>query len=329
MADDRAIILGTIDRAEAARVELLLRERGIEPIVSDSGAAVAIHGSSGFEFPVELRVPADRTAEAERIVAEFLASRSAEAEAVSVLPDPDDGPDPALDALRLPGPSLERSRDPVLAPLLGLTALHATLLILTGGASPLPGDHRLLDFGALRGWPPLDQWHRLVTYAFLHADLEHLAWNTVYLFLFGWGAIRIFGLARALFAYAVGAAASGAVSGWLIHDGVVVGASGAIFALVALVLTAHGRLSPLALHPRHRAFQIAGAAMFLLPGLFSHNLFAHLAGAAAGVLIGLAYDVHSPVVKPSAAGKLLGALGAAILFLPLARAFLSRFAHRL
>jgi membrane associated rhomboid family serine protease len=329
MADDRRIILGTIDRAEAARIELLLRERGIEPIVSDSGAAAAVHGSSGFQFPVELRVPADRTAEAEQIVAEFLASRPTDAEAVSALPDPDDGLDPAQDALRLPAPSLERSRDPVLAPLLGLTALHATLLVLTGGASPLPGDHRLLDFGALRGWPPLDEWHRLVTYAFLHADLEHLAWNTVNLFLFGWGAIRIFGLARALFAYAVGAAASGAVSGWLIHDGVVVGSSGAVFALVALVLTAHGRLSARAIHPRHRAFQLGGVAMLLLPGLFSHNVIAHLAGAAAGVLLGLAYDVHAPEVKPSAAGKLLGLLGAAILLFPLARGFLSLLAQRL
>jgi membrane associated rhomboid family serine protease len=326
MADDRVIILGTVDRAEAAQIELLLREHGIEPVVSDSGTAAAIHGASGFEFPVELRVPADRAAEAEQLVAEFLASRAADAEAVSVLPDPDDAADHAL---RLPGPSLERSRDPVLAPLLGLTALHATLLALSGGASPLPGDHRLLDFGALQGWPPLDQSHRLVTYAFLHADFQHLAWNTLSLFLFGWGAIRIFGLARALFAYAVGAAASGAVSGWIVRDAVVVGASGAIFALAALVLTAHGRLSLRATHPRHRAFQLGGVAMLLLPGIFSHNVVAHLAGAAAGALLGLAYDVHAPEVKPSAAGKLLGVLGAALLVLPLARAFLALLQQRL
>lgn len=309
MADHLVTVLGTLDRVEAARIEALLRARGIEVLLADSGQAAVVHGAAGFRFPVELRVPAEQAAEAERMVAEDLAAQAEESP--GSWSESDAGP--AGEEPAVPEPSLERSRDPVLAPLLGLTALHLTLLVLAGD---MAGRQRLVDFGALRGWPAPREAYRLVTYAFLHAGFEHLAWNTVSLFLFGWGAIRLFGLARSAFAYALGAVASGLASGWLIPEGVVVGSSGAIFALVAMVLVGDWRLAARSARPRQKLLRLAGVALLLLPGVFSHNILAHMAGVGAGALLGRLYDVSSATVKEDRLSRLLGWTGVAILVLP-------------
>jgi rhomboid protease GluP len=106
----------------------------------------------------------------------------------------------------------------------------------------------LVELGAL--WPPLvierSEWWRLMTAPFLHAGWLHLAANMLMLGLLGSWAETAFGRRTMLFAYLLGGAVSSlCVLGlmWSGHlpDGVLVGASGAIFTIFGLIAARHIR----------------------------------------------------------------------------------------
>ena len=91
-------------------------------------------------------------------------------------------------------------------------------------------------------WPPgsggpFHVW-QLITYAFLHGSLLHLAFNMVAIWMFGaalekrWGDLRY--LLTYLLSVAVAAITQIAVSGYFLHaSGPVIGASGGVFGLLA------------------------------------------------------------------------------------------------
>ena len=135
----------------------------------------------------------------------------------------------------------------------GVTALAAVLIavFVWEVASGVSGNETaLLSVGALKTVrvAPADWW-RILTYAFLHFSVLHLAMNVIALCWIGGIVERRVGTARMLIVYAAGAVGSGiagmALGPLLPTSGSAVGASGAMFGLLAAALVlAFGRSLP-------------------------------------------------------------------------------------
>ena len=119
-------------------------------------------------------------------------------------------------------------------------AAFAAEMSLGGSENP----DALMQLGAL--WPPLvimrNEWWRLLTTAFLHFGPLHLASNMFLLFVLGRTVEPILGYRRMLAIYLLGAIASSAFVLWLMWSkytqyGFLVGASGAVFAVVGAEIT--------------------------------------------------------------------------------------------
>lgn len=107
------------------------------------------------------------------------------------------------------------------------------------GINALAVDYGMWPFGIAIG----GEWWRLVTSAFLHGSILHIAFNMYVLFVLGPPLERILGHARYLVLYLV-AALGGSVASYAFSDirTVSVGASGAIFGLMGALIVAGRRL---------------------------------------------------------------------------------------
>lgn len=111
----------------------------------------------------------------------------------------------------------------------------AFLVSLGGGSgAAFEGGGSVINDGGLAGPPVADgEWYRLVTSGFLHAGLIHLGLNMLVLYFLGRLLEPAIGGARLLAIYAVSLLA-GAFGALLLEpDNITVGASGAIFGLMA------------------------------------------------------------------------------------------------
>jgi membrane associated rhomboid family serine protease len=218
-------------------------------------------------------------------------------------------------------PVMERSKDPVWTVLAGLVAIFASLVWLTGFrplGDPSPLD-RLVELGALEGWPPAAEGYRLITMNFLHLDWLHLLTNIEGLILFGWAAVRLFGLGQTALVYALAALASGLSTALFLEPVVAVGASGCVFALTFMTLAGLLRLALSVTVARWRALiRVVGWALFMIPPAFYFNWAAHLSGALIGLLLGFLLPLAP--MEPHTAfrnrGRVLGILGGLILAVP-------------
>jgi membrane associated rhomboid family serine protease len=148
--------------------------------------------------------------------------------------------------------------------------LFALLWLAYLWASTRPGAIQrglLLDWGALTGGPPLDPatWRglwsdgrglRLFTALFLHADWAHLLGNLAFLLIFGLPAERVMGPWRFLALFLLGGAFAnlGAVLAIGAPDRLIIGASGAVSAVIGAYL---------ALFPRARLGVVLPLGLFL------------------------------------------------------------------
>jgi rhomboid protease GluP len=178
-----------------------------------------------------------------------------------------------------------------------LIALNIAFYIFTsvvGGDFVNTSDHMILVYGQVNGAVIyLGYYYQLFTSMFVHANITHLAGNMLFLLIFGLRGEEMFSLPEFLLVYFLGGLAGNILSLWLLPLNVPsVGASGAIFALFGAV----------AVYSRRSISQsVLGAliyAFFLFfissgPGV---NIFAHLGGLIAGLLIGYALAVRR---KPS------------------------------
>ncbi len=167
---------------------------------------------------------------------------------------------------------------------LGIFVL-GSLLTLSGGAD------LLREFGM---WPVgiavLGEWWRLLTAAFLHSGLLHIGFNMYVLYLLGPMLERALGSARFLVLYLV-AAMGGSVASYAFSapNTLSVGASGAIFGLMAAILVVGRRF-------RRDVSQVAILlAINLVIGFLIPNIDwrAHLGGAIAGAAVA-AVMAYSP-----------------------------------
>jgi rhomboid protease GluP len=192
------------------------------------------------------------------------------------------------------GDALARTTQPprVVPILIALNIAVFVALALAGAGvfSPQPAVH--VRWGSNFGPLTADgEWWRLVTGAFMHFGVVHLALNLWVLWDAGRLAERLFGPAAFLFIYGVAAVvaslASIAWNPWVNSAG----ASGAIFGVIgALVVYMADRSNgvPFAVMKAHRNSLLVFAAYSILFGLIATGVdnAAHLGGLVAGVLLG-------------------------------------------
>jgi len=161
---------------------------------------------------------------------------------------------------------------------------------------------RLLALGALRtrGWSASDSW-RILTFSFLHLNAVHLLLNVVALYWIGRIVEPRVGAAGLLTVFAGGALTSG-IAGMLLGQflpttGIAVGASGAVFGLLAAAVVLVFR-SDDAQRERDRRLRPVLLACLVVAVLTSFLPGISLAGHVGG-LIGGALVVPLVVNKPS------------------------------
>ncbi len=193
--------------------------------------------------------------------------------------------------------------------LLSWVAVHVLALVLSGGVRAAPGswwtwggptrEVLLRTGGMLPELVRLGDWHRLVTYGFVHAFVLHLVLNAWVFLAVGRLLESVIGSARLFLVFAV-SVVGGGVAHLLWSDALMVGASGGVFGVVGAL----GVWSLRARHPQAKAarttaliFLLFSAALFFLPGVAND---AHIGGLVTGVaamaLLGPRRSEHAPGV---------------------------------
>jgi rhomboid protease GluP len=175
-----------------------------------------------------------------------------------------------------------------------LVIVLVAVFILEAALGVAGSERALVPLGALRtrGWSVADWW-RILTFSFLHLTWWHLATNTVGLLWLGGIVERRLGSTAFAAIVAVGAAASGAAGMLLGHylptSGIVIGASGVVFSLLAAALMLiFRRQSGQASEEDQRLRRpllicfVAVAGISFVPGV---SLSGHLGGFAGGALM--------------------------------------------
>lgn len=207
----------------------------------------------------------------------------------------------------------------VVPALIALNVAAFVALALAGGGlfSPQPAVH--VRWGANFG--PLTaggEWWRLVTGAFMHFGLVHLALNMWVLWDAGRLAERLFGAVAFLLIYLAAAIVAGLASvawnPWVNSAG----ASGALFGVIGALVVymadrSHG--VPFAVMRAHRNSLLVFAAYSILFGLLARGVdnAAHLGGLATGLVLGaLLGRPVAPAPAPRTAARWAGAVAASI-----------------
>jgi membrane associated rhomboid family serine protease len=178
------------------------------------------------------------------------------------------------------GGAITMSAGAVSMALLGLNVVVFLLQKVTEGSV-----NSVFQLGAMQGYAVSegDYW-RLLTAAFLHLGILHIAFNMYALYLFGPFVERALGTTRFVIAYLTMAVASSVFVYWLTEPQIAtVGASGAIFGLFGLALVVLIRLRQ---DVRGLLVLLAINAFISLQGNISWQ--GHLGGFVTGVVLGAA-----------------------------------------
>ncbi len=176
--------------------------------------------------------------------------------------------------------------------LIGINVLAFLIQIATGDRVS-----DIYQYGAMQGIIVADEgnYWRLLTAAFLHAGVLHIAFNMYALYLFGPYVERALGTARFVVAYLTMAVASSVFVYWLTEPQIVtIGASGAVFGLFGLALVLLIRTGQ---DVRGLLVLLAINAFISLQGNISWQ--GHLGGFITGTLLGVAL-AYAPRQRRSA-----------------------------
>lgn len=193
---------------------------------------------------------------------------------------------------------------------LALMAVNVLVFIAelaTGGQVARIGGDVVAEY-ALYGPAVADgEWYRLITSAFLHANLIHLFFNMLFLWWFGRPLENLVGAGRFLPIYLVSALAGAAGALLLSPQGVTVGASGAVFGILGAGFILE----------RGQIYVFGGQAMFVIGinlvlsfVLSGISIGGHVGGLVGGALSMLALN-HFGRYRPLLSRE--GALGLAAL----------------
>jgi rhomboid protease GluP len=201
----------------------------------------------------------------------------------------------------------------LLALLVGIFSCEVVYRLGWGKGLVAPDIRTLLAFGGLEGQlvTSSGEWFRLLSAPLLHADLIHLVMNGIALLLVGYVLERMVGRAWFIAVFVIGAAA-GSLMSMTINSPLLVsvGASGAIMALFAFafVCTFHfpeaGRTAV-----QYPLLRVLVPSLIPLAASSGHKVdfAAHLGGALAGFVAGLALVKLWPSSSPRPPGRWLAA----------------------
>ncbi len=149
----------------------------------------------------------------------------------------------------------------------------------------------LLERGALvRAEVLAGEWWRMISATFLHGGFSHLIGNMIVLYIVGMACEHAFGAARMALVY-FGSGVAGSTLSLLASPGPSVGASGAVFGvLAAVVVTLYRNQDRFFVRDKRIGFVLAAwAAWQLLTGFLSPFIdnFAHLGGMVGGATAAL------------------------------------------
>jgi membrane associated rhomboid family serine protease len=176
-------------------------------------------------------------------------------------------------------------------PVVTYTLIAACVLaffVFQGGGMGTVGRIAAIDAGAIYGPAIADgEWWRVITGAFLHGSLLHLGFNMYALYLFGPVLETRYGHVRYAALYLIGGVWGSAGALLLEPNAYTVGASGAIFGLLAAMFVAERR---------HGVPMMGGVGVwivlnlvitFAIPGI---SVGGHIGGLIGGGLAGLLYE---------------------------------------
>ena len=150
------------------------------------------------------------------------------------------------------------------------------------------------------------QWWRLLSAMWLHAHPLHLAVNALFLWQFGWYVERLLGPVVFLIVYLLAGVVATAVSlQFQASNGVTVGASGAIFGLIGVLLTVamtsrgRGSLGEMVAELRPKLILIVVVNLILGVLVQGIDNAAHIGGLAGGLVLGWLVGRHSLDATPS------------------------------
>jgi rhomboid protease GluP len=168
------------------------------------------------------------------------------------------------------------------------------------------------------------EWWRVLTPILVHQGALHLFFNMYILFIYGPQVEQAFGTVRFVLMFLITGFMGSAFSYAFPPDNASVGASGAIFGVVGILvvyLYRRRRTSFMSQYLRGMGFFIIANFIFgLLPGMNVDN-FAHLGGLVGGILLGLGFDrgesgeARSALPLQLVTALAVVALGAALVFL--------------
>ncbi len=131
------------------------------------------------------------------------------------------------------------------------------------------------------------QWYRLITYMFIHGSLTHYLGNALSLYIFGQRIEKYYGKKNMLILYFVSGLFAGIFS-MLLNNGMAVGASGAIFGLMAGVLT-YTRVKKCSMEGFDNYLMIIFAIIGIFSGFLMDNVDnrGHIGGFISGIITSL------------------------------------------
>jgi len=171
--------------------------------------------------------------------------------------------------------------------LIGMNVAIYLISVAQGPGTGLQPARSFIDRWALNGYAVADgEWYRLITSAFLHASVIHLAFNMLMLWWFGQALEAALGRGRFLGVYLVSALAGSAGALLLSAPSVnTVGASGAVFGILGAGLVLE----------RKQIYVFGGGALFIVVlniafsfAVANISIGGHLGGLIGGILAMLA-----------------------------------------
>jgi rhomboid protease GluP len=181
----------------------------------------------------------------------------------------------------------------------GLIVINIAIFLITAflSGSLFDIDTRvLLDYGAkYNALIDKGQVWRLLTCAFLHSGLIHIACNMYSLYIIGPQIEQIYGTLKYLVIYIVSSITASALSYFMSPDSISVGASGAIFGLMGALL-AFAFIERNKIQKKYMSSLMQVIIINLFIGLSISNIdnFAHIGGLVGGVLTGyISYKIFN------------------------------------
>lgn len=278
---------------------LAIEKPGLIPVVDDALRAAGIPCRTGLQIEptpmVVFTVPTSRVGAARPVVDAALRRHRAGETAEEEDADATASPEP-FETSDTEEERRERESPPwgALQAAIAVVLVHFTVLFVVVGRHPTTS--HLVEVGALARAEIATQPWRLLTSLFLHADVEHVAWNALSMIAFAVPLIVALGYGRSLAIYVVSGIAGGLAALAATPAAVTVGSSGAVAGLFGAWLARtlmRARRKP----PTTKALlRTLGIGLLVLPSLLSPttsdgksvSIAAHLGGLAAGLALGAA-----------------------------------------